>query len=238
VRSSFAASEAQYDDDDTEEDEAPPPPPARATRAPPAKTPPQPAKPPAKAPPTRYQKPAFQPPPEDDEEDDDEEEDEEGNEDDDQDDQGPAPYEDANVRRVECRVCHRKFAENRIGRHEKVCASTQKRKKKVFDARKQRLAGTDAAKFQGGTGEKGKQPKKSNFRAEHAKLIAQMRCARAVPDDNNRAGAAGRAAQLKNVEPEDDRVTCPHCNRKFAEQAAERHIPICERTQKGRGGRR
>jgi hypothetical protein len=194
---------------------------------------------PAPAPP-RYQKPAFQPPPEDDEDDDDdddeEEEDDEGNDEDD--DQGPAPYEGENVRRVACRVCHRKFAENRITRHEKACAVAQKRKKRIFDARKQRLAGTEAAKFQGGAGEKGKQPKKSNFRAEHAKLIAQMRCARAVPEDNSRAGPGGRAAPSKYVEPEDDRVTCPHCNRKFAEQAAERHIPICERTQKGRGGRR
>jgi hypothetical protein len=170
------------------------------------------AKPPA---PSRYQNLAFQPPPEDDEEDDDDE----GNEDDDQ---GPAPYEDVNV----CRVCHRKFAENRIGHHEKVCASAQKRKKRVFDARKQRFAGTDAAKFQGGAGEKGKQPKKSNFRAEHAKLIAQMRCERVVPDDNDQAGAGGRVAKPKYVEPEDDRVTCPHCNRQFAEQADERHIPI------------
>jgi hypothetical protein len=64
----------------------------------------------------------------------------------------------------------------------------QKRRKMVFGARKQRFAGPEAAKFQGGTGEKGKKPKKVNFRAEHAKLIAQMRCVRAVPEDNNREG--------------------------------------------------
>jgi hypothetical protein len=38
-------------------------------------------------------------------------------------------------------------------RHEKACSGAQKR---VFHARKQHIAGTEAAKIQGGTGEKGK----------------------------------------------------------------------------------
>ena len=29
------------------------------------------------------------------------------------------------------------------------------------------------------------------------------------------------------VEPEDDRISCPHCGRKFNADVAERHIPKC-----------
>lgn len=30
------------------------------------------------------------------------------------------------------------------------------------------------------------------------------------------------------AEEDDDRVACPHCGRKFAENVAERHIPYCK----------
>jgi hypothetical protein len=64
-----------------------------------------------------------------------------------------------------------------------------------------------------------------------------MRRAKVIPEDNSRAEPGGRAWPPKYVEPEENLVAYPHCNRKFAENAAERHIPICERVQKGRGER-
>jgi hypothetical protein len=49
--------------------------------------------------------------------------------------------------------------------------------------------------------------------------------------------AVGPAPQLPKYEMEnDDRVQCPTCGRKFAGEAAQRHIAVCERMNGG--GRR
>lgn len=45
-------------------------------------------------------------------------------------------------------------------------------------------------------------------------------------------GAAATAAQQMAAEQMDDRITCPWCNRKFAEESGKRHMPHCERKYK------
>ena len=44
--------------------------------------------------------------------------------------------------------------------------------------------------------------------------------------DSNRNDGGGYGIAADQY---DDRVTCPHCNRKFNEHAAERHKPHCEK---------
>ncbi len=49
-------------------------------------------------------------------------------------------------------MCGRNFAEDRIEKHEEVCAKTFNKKRKQFDMTKARVKGTDAAKFVMGKG--------------------------------------------------------------------------------------
>ena len=51
-----------------------------------------------------------------------------------------------------CKMCGRNFAEDRIEKHEEVCAKTFNKKRKQFDMTKARVKGTDAAKFVMGKG--------------------------------------------------------------------------------------
>lgn len=57
------------------------------------------------------------------------------------------------------------------------------------------------------------QPKKKDWKKQHEEFIAAIRAAKTgnapPPTDNS------------------DYITCPHCGRKFAEGAADRHIPKC-----------
>lgn len=154
----------------------------------------------------------------------------------------PPPPDDANDDRVECAYCHRRFASDRIGKHEEVCARMSTKKKKVFDASKQRLRGTEAAAYaKKAAAYEPQRPKPSKYKAEHQKLVESLRAARkyqAYEKAREEGRAVGPPPELPKYEIEDDdRVQCPHCGRKFGAEAAQRHISVCERMNGGGGGR-
>jgi endogenous inhibitor of DNA gyrase (YacG/DUF329 family) len=60
------------------------------------------------------------------------------------------------------------------------------------------------------------QSKKSNWRAKHEAFRQMIRAAKS---DN--------PVQLE-VDPNPDYVSCPSCQRRFQEESAKRHIPICK----------
>ena len=98
----------------------------------------------------------------------------------------PAPpiYEHLDVERQECSGCNRKFAIESLPRHMKMCQSRKPRK--VFDVRKQRLQGTELAKFSGsglnGNGKIGSQEeplkKRSTWRHKHQQLMDMVQSAK------------------------------------------------------------
>lgn len=45
---------------------------------------------------------------------------------------------------VSCRICGRHFNQDRIEKHQEICAKTVKKKRRVFDPVKHRLRGTEA----------------------------------------------------------------------------------------------
>ena len=133
--------------------------------------------------------------------------------------------------RVECRYCGRKFASDRIGKHESICGKQKKRPK--YNSTKHRVGGTDAAMFARNTKKSAPArtpPKmingKPKYRVEHENLVAALRAAR---------GMAAYEAGLRKSPPPmpqmqempDDRVQCPYCKRRFGEEVARRHIPNC-----------
>lgn len=51
-------------------------------------------------------------------------------------------------------------------------------------------------------------------------------------DAGGAEGSSQTAAAQQAMEQLDDRIECKWCNRKFNDQAADRHIPLCEKKYK------
>lgn len=128
---------------------------------------------------------------------------------------------------TECKICGRNFAKDRIDVHERICSKTAQKKRKVFDPTKQRVRGTGAEQYL----RKGKAPtvthmKKTNWRQKHEDFINSIRAAKEM---KAHLAKGGKLSDLPPPPPSDysDYVQCPHCSRRFNQQAAERHIPKC-----------
>ncbi|KAI8829532.1 hypothetical protein BJ741DRAFT_622643 [Chytriomyces cf. hyalinus JEL632] len=137
--------------------------------------------------------------------------------------------------RMPCPLCKRKFAgEERLEKH--VTACSKQKTRKVFDATKARVKGTELEQYvlkkavEGSGARKGKdqekpiKAKKQNWRVKHDNFIRMVRANRQT-DEN------GVKAPIPPSEPDPDYVQCDHCGRRFNETAAERHIPICANTK-------
>ncbi|XP_071876986.1 uncharacterized protein isoform X3 [Bombus fervidus] len=134
---------------------------------------------------------------------------------------------------VPCKMCGRRFAQDRVTLHEQICAKTTQKKRKQFDTMMYRVKGTDLEPFvkKGLVKkqvEKSKKPEiKSNWRRKHEDFINAIRSAKQV---QAHLAAGGKLSDLPPPPVSDnyDYIQCPHCGRKFNKAAAERHIPKCE----------
>ncbi|XP_055850785.1 zinc finger C2HC domain-containing protein 1C isoform X2 [Episyrphus balteatus] len=143
-----------------------------------------------------------------------------------------------------CKLCNRFFNEDRLAKHQEVCEKMAMKKRKIFDASKHRVKGTEAEKYL-------KKPlrgaktvaknssttsttanstdastKKSNWRKKHEEFIAAIRAAKEV---QAHLAKGGKLSDLPPPPPSEnpDYIACPHCSRRFNEAAANRHIPKC-----------
>ena len=122
-----------------------------------------------------------------------------------------------------CGVCGRKFATERLAKHETVCAKAASKKRKTFDMTKARVAGTEAAQFlrKGRTDDSRYEAaarKKANWRAKSEAFQAAMKAARSTNDPNAAPPTPSDTSHL---------VPCDFCGRKFNETAHERHVVRC-----------
>ncbi|CAJ1026394.1 putative zinc-finger of a C2HC-type [Leishmania utingensis] len=154
-----------------------------------------------------------------------------------------------------CRICSRSFRISVIIRHEALCRKQASKPRNVFDMREQRLDGVEGIKEvqraatragggggggrgggRGGGGDvaaaaaaKGKLPK---WKIQHEQFQAAMRAVRRQQEGGGGGFGSGQMAPPPPPIPDeyDDRVLCPHCGRKFAQEVAARHIPKCATT--------
>jgi len=139
----------------------------------------------------------------------------------------PKPRDDL----TSCKNCGRNFAEDRIEKHEEICLKTSKKKRKTFDMTKARVKGTDAANYVKSAAQlkavEAKDQKKNDWRKKREEFINTLKAAK---ETQRHLANGGSLKDLPPPPPMDtsDYIQCPHCNRRFAEGAAERHIPKCK----------
>ncbi|XP_048486080.1 uncharacterized protein LOC105382741 isoform X3 [Plutella xylostella] len=135
-----------------------------------------------------------------------------------------------------CAVCGRRFAPERRAKHEAICKKTSTKKRKPFDALKHRLAGTEAEPFisrvrkQSSRPAASSKPLNSTWRQKHEEFINAIRSAKQA---QAHVAAGGKLTDLPPPPPSEnpDYVQCPHCQRRFNQSAADRHIPKCKSYQ-------
>lgn len=148
--------------------------------------------------------------------------------------------------RIECSTCGRKFNPSAIDKHEKICQKVTNKKRKAFDPKEQRKAeGAAEIDSQNAYSKPfGRQQKKPATQAaskpagklpKWKQQSLQFRQAMNVgkPDQGGGAGGFNPSQEMSGAqETYDDRTECQWCNRKFNEEAAKRHIPLCETKHK------
>jgi len=125
---------------------------------------------------------------------------------------------------AECSICGRHFNADRVAKHESVCAKTHaKQAARPHTAKPTATAATSSATAQQAAADKDKWKSKHNDFQQAIQYAKQLTAAqqKGIP-------LASLPPPPPSVNP--DYVTCPHCQRRFAPQAAERHIPACKNT--------
>eukprot|EP00981_Chlorochromonas_danica_P000746 scaffold167_cov168-Ochromonas_danica.AAC.13 len=137
-----------------------------------------------------------------------------------------------------CPDCGRRFLPSSLARHIRICQKVFQKKRKVFDSAKKRVEGIpELQELLGRKSRTGKQPsgktqalpssgetKASKWKAQSEAFRAAMRAMKATDDDSGPT-RANRPSQ-PYIDP--SLIQCPHCQRRFNEQAAARHIPLCQ----------
>ncbi|CAF4243491.1 unnamed protein product [Rotaria sp. Silwood2] len=146
------------------------------------------------------------------------------------------------VRLQPCQFCGRQFNVESLNKHQAICRKVANKKRKIFDAGKQRATDSDVpykatrrtaqvyngdARVQDDRSNYGSKP---NWREKHRQLIQSIREARSVTRAMKQGGPL---PAFRPSEVPSDYVNCPYCHRNFNQHVAQRHIPFCQ-TQHGR----
>ncbi|XP_041045729.1 zinc finger C2HC domain-containing protein 1A isoform X1 [Carcharodon carcharias] len=124
-----------------------------------------------------------------------------------------------------CRICGRTFLPAVRLKHEPICQKSTNKRRKTFDSSRQRAEGTDIPTIKPLKSRPEPPKKPSNWRIKHENFIATIRAAKKISQTMKEGGA------LPPPPPplyDPDYVQCPYCQRRFNENAADRHISFCK----------
>eukprot|EP00347_Sterkiella_histriomuscorum_P017837 403347785 len=150
--------------------------------------------------------------------------------------------------RMECPTCGRKFSEQALQKHAKVCKKVFVQKRKVFDTKAQRQLEDESKdeysykpppskskQAQNNKKPVAQEDKPIKQGSKAAKWKAQSEMFRQAMRAVKGPEAGGKGGAVSYQEPQeqyDDRTECQFCGRKFNDTAAQRHIPSCEQKHK------
>ena len=147
----------------------------------------------------------------------------------------PTEYAENSVQLVPCGICGRKFAADRLAKHEAACTKASQ-KRKPLNIKEQRMTAEQkkAARSapRGGSKRAGRAAKWKQESESFRAMLKQERRDKALL----KAGVAMSDLPPPDVDPayqaaQDDRLECPSCGRFFNEQAHARHIQHCSNTK-------
>lgn len=119
--------------------------------------------------------------------------------------------------RLECQHCGRRFQEEAFLKHAQVCEKVFMKRRKEFNAQKQRTLGEEHQRFLE------QAQSKLSFYEINSKLNSKWKIYSA---QFRAAIVSAKTGKIVEGVP-DDRVECQFCGRKFASVPAQRHIPLC-----------
>ncbi|XP_028659269.1 zinc finger C2HC domain-containing protein 1A [Erpetoichthys calabaricus] len=126
---------------------------------------------------------------------------------------------------IPCKICGRTFFQAVIKKHITICQTHTTKRRKIFDSSRQRAEGTDISTVKP-LKPKAEPPKKSsNWRRKHEDFIATIRAAKNLTQTIKDGGPLPPPPP-PSYDP--DYIQCPYCQRRFSENAAERHINFCK----------
>lgn len=163
-------------------------------------------------------------------------------------------FADAGGPKMGCPTCGRMFNPQPYEKHVKVCAKVFVGKRKAFDSAKMRLEGNpDLKSFVEEEGKGSKKRGKGTLerKASSGKEMTAAATSKAVAanvaqskwkEQSEAFRAAMKSARDVSIAiatgaplpppvasaPDSSLVPCPHCQRRFSANAAERHIPVCQ----------
>ncbi|XP_078543246.1 zinc finger C2HC domain-containing protein 1A isoform X2 [Lissotriton helveticus] len=126
---------------------------------------------------------------------------------------------------IPCKICGRTFFPTTLKKHVPICQKTAVKKRKAFDSSRQRAEGTDIPTVKPLKPRPEPPKKQSNWRRKHEEFIATIRAAKGV-DKILKVGGELPPPPPPSYDP--DYVQCPYCQRRFSENAADRHISFCK----------
>jgi hypothetical protein len=136
---------------------------------------------------------------------------------------------------VPCNECGRTFRADRIAKHTVVCKTTAKKaaKRRVFDSAQHRIEGTEMKEFahriHAEPAQPSSQERSAKWRREHEDFVANIREARAYTKAVKEGKPPPPVHHRPNPHANDGLKCCPHCQRTFLPDVADRHIPRCHK---------